>query len=96
MAFGLAAYVSQCGTQPTQDSLPGAGQALLGGLSTRRVPLKGFRNAILTSLPPFPSLLGAIPENGCRIARSTPATTRPMDVSRGWSSDTTPASNLAF
>ena len=44
----------------TQDSLPGAGQALLGGLSTRKVPLKGFQNAILTSFPPFPSLLGAI------------------------------------
>ena len=43
----------------TQDSLPGAGQALLDGLSTRKVPLKGFRNAVLTSLPPFPSLLGA-------------------------------------
>ena len=42
-----------------QDSLPGAGQALLDGLSTRKVPLKGFLNAILTSLPPFPSLLGA-------------------------------------
>jgi hypothetical protein len=39
----------------TQDSLPGAGQALLDGLSTRKVPLKGFRNAILTSHPPFPS-----------------------------------------
>ena len=27
----------------TQDSLPVAGQALLGGLSTRMVPLRGFR-----------------------------------------------------
>ena len=44
----------------TQDSLPDAGQALLGGLSTRKVPLKGFQNVLLTSFPPFPSLLGAI------------------------------------
>ena len=27
---------------PAQDSLPAAGQALPGGLSTRRVPTKGF------------------------------------------------------
>jgi hypothetical protein len=61
MAFGLAVYASwdRSPCRYTQDSLPGAGQALLGGLSTRKVPLKGFRNAILTSLPPFPSLLGA-------------------------------------
>jgi len=43
-----------------QDSLPGAGQALLDGLSTRKVPLKGFQHVLLTSFPPFPSLLGAI------------------------------------
>ena len=37
----------------TQDSLPVAGQALLGGLSTRMVPLKGFRvvNYISSSFP---------------------------------------------
>lgn len=34
MAFGLAAYVSRCWLPVTaQDWLPGAGQALLGGLS---------------------------------------------------------------
>ena len=33
MAFGLAVYASQCGLpRPTQNSLPAAGQALLGGL----------------------------------------------------------------
>src|SRR5262249_25696595 len=43
--------------RPTPDSLPAAGQALPGGLSTRRVPLKGFRGSIATSHPPFPSFL---------------------------------------
>jgi hypothetical protein len=43
----------------TPDSLPAAGQALLGGLLPRRVPTKGFR-VLATSRPPFPSLLGAI------------------------------------
>ena len=43
MAFGLAVYASRCRLPFTaQDSLPGAGQALPDGLSTRRVPLKGF------------------------------------------------------
>ena len=46
MAFGLAVYASQCRLPcPTQDSLPAAGQALPDGLSTRKVPLKGFRSA---------------------------------------------------
>jgi len=39
----------------TQDSLPVAGQALLGGLSTRMVPLKGFRVVNYISSP-FPKL----------------------------------------
>jgi hypothetical protein len=43
--------------RPAQDSLPAAGQALPGGLSTRRVPRKGFRGSIVTSHPPFPSFL---------------------------------------
>jgi hypothetical protein len=54
MAFGLAVYASQCGLpRPTQNSLPAAGQALPGRLSTRKVPLKGFRSAsyISSSLP---------------------------------------------
>jgi len=60
MAFGLAVYASPPGLpQSTQDSLPAVGQTLLDGLSTRRVPSKGFR-VFLTSRPPSPSLLGAI------------------------------------
>ena len=54
MAFGLAVYASQCGLpRPTQNSLPAAGQALPGGLSTRKVPMKGFRYAsyMTSSLP---------------------------------------------
>jgi len=48
MAFGLAVYASQCGLpRPTQNSLPAAGQALPGGLSTHKVPMKGFRSASL-------------------------------------------------
>jgi len=39
----------------TQDSLPAAGQALPDGLSTRRVPMKGFRVASYISSP-FPKL----------------------------------------
>ncbi len=54
MAFGLAVYASQ-GRSPdtTQDSLPVAGQALLDGISTRKVPMKGFKvvNYISFSLP---------------------------------------------
>ena len=55
-AFGLAVYASQ-GWLPntTQDSLPVAGQALLDGLSTRKVPMKGFRAAIYISSS-FPRL----------------------------------------
>ncbi len=35
----------------TQDSLPAAGQALPDGLSTRKVPMKGFRFASLHFIP---------------------------------------------
>src|SRR5215471_10213411 len=45
--------------RPTQDSLPAAGQALPDGLSTRRVPMRGFGVSV-TSRPPLPSLPGAI------------------------------------
>jgi hypothetical protein len=49
----------------TQDSLPAAGQALPDGLSPA-----GFRREVsecfLTSHPPLPSLLGAIPHSGHR------------------------------
>ncbi len=43
----------------TQDSLPVAGQALLDGVLTRKVPMKGFKVVIYISFP-FPKLLGAI------------------------------------
>ena len=43
----------------TQDSLPVAGQALLDGIPTRKVPMKGFKVVIYISFP-FPKLLGAI------------------------------------
>jgi hypothetical protein len=44
MAFGLAVYASPGSLPPpAQDSLPAAGQALPDGLSTRKVPTKGFR-----------------------------------------------------
>ena len=43
----------------TEDSLPVAGQALLDGVLTRKVPMKGFKVVIYISFP-FPKLLGAI------------------------------------
>ena len=53
MAFGLAVYASQFGLpRPTQNSLPAAGQALPGRLSTRKVPMKGFRFASYISFSP--------------------------------------------
>jgi hypothetical protein len=45
--------------RPTQHSLPAAGQALPDGLSTRRIPMKGFRFASYISSS-FPKLLAAI------------------------------------
>ena len=56
MAFGLAVYASQ-GRSPdtTQDSLPVAGQALLDGVLTRKVPMKGFKVVNYISFP-FPKL----------------------------------------
>ncbi len=57
MAFGLAVYASQ-GRLPdtTQDSLPVAGQALLDGVFTRKVPMKGFKVEYYIFLSPFPKL----------------------------------------
>jgi len=55
MAFGLAVYASQCWLpSPTQDLLPAVGQTLLDGRSTRRVPMKGFKDASLHLHPPLP------------------------------------------
>ena len=60
MAFGLAVYASPSSLPPpTQDSLPAAGQALPDGLSTRKVPMKGFRVVDYISSP-FLKLLGTI------------------------------------
>ena len=58
-ASALAVYASPGGSpHRTQDSLLAAGQALPGGIRTRRVPTKGFRNvSYITS--PSPKLLGA-------------------------------------
>ena len=59
MAFGLTVYASQRRLpDTTQDSLPVAGQALLDGLFTRKVPMKGFKVEVYISYP-FPKLLGA-------------------------------------
>ena len=56
MAFGLAVYASQRRLpDTTQDSLPVAGQALLDGLFTRKVPMKGFKVVIYISSP-FPKI----------------------------------------
>jgi hypothetical protein len=45
--------------RPTQDSLPAVGQTLPDGLSTRRIPMKGFRFVSYISSS-FPKLLVAI------------------------------------
>ncbi len=43
----------------TQDSLPVAGQALLNGIHTRQVPMKGFKVVDYTLIPLSQALLGA-------------------------------------
>ena len=61
---------------PAQDSLPGVGQTLLGGLSTRRVPTKGFRSASLHLILLSQASLGAIPFSSSGIganSRTRPA-----------------------
>ncbi len=69
MAFGLAVYASQDGLpRPTQDSLPAVGQTLLDGLSTRRVPTKGFKVASLHLIPLSQAWLGAITSTAARNA----------------------------
>jgi len=42
-------------SNPTQDSLPVAGQALPDGHSTRKIPMKGFKIVSLHLYPPLPS-----------------------------------------
>ena len=61
MAFGFAVYASQDRSPgTTQNSLPVAGQALLDGVFTRKVPMKGFKGVIYISFP-FPKLCLAQP-----------------------------------
>jgi hypothetical protein len=55
----------------TQDSLPVAGQALLDGVFTRKVPMKGFKVVIYISFP-FPKLLGAIDATDARRMTELP------------------------
>ena len=55
-AFGLVVYASQGRLlRPTQDSLPVAGQALPDGLSTHKIPMRGFKIVSLHLYPPLPS-----------------------------------------
>ena len=61
MAFGLAAYVSRCWLPVTaQGWLPGAGQALLDGLSPAEFQQKVF-NSLHVRWPPLPSFLAQSP-----------------------------------
>src|SRR3954464_13238357 len=56
MAFGLAVYASPCGLPRFDARLASSRWSdATGRASTRRVPTKGFRGVIATSLPPFPS-----------------------------------------
>ena len=58
-ALTLAVYASQwLLPAPTQDSLPAAGQLYRVGLSTHRVPTKGFHDASYIASS-SPKLLGA-------------------------------------
>jgi hypothetical protein len=57
-----------------QDSLPVAGQALLDGVRTRKVPMKGFKAVNYISFP-FPKLLVAIDVTDAGYDRAS-ATTR--------------------
>ena len=54
---------------PTQDSLPAAGQALPDGLSTRKTPLRGFRSASYISSS-SPKLLGTMKSTDASQARA--------------------------
>jgi hypothetical protein len=64
MTIGNADY-----SNTTQDSLPVAGQALLGRLSTRMVPLKGFRVVDYISFS-FPKLAWRNGRDLCRGANA--------------------------
>jgi hypothetical protein len=59
----MVGYTRYRYSNPTQDSLPVTGQALLDGLFTRKVPMKGFK-VVNYILFPFPKL--------CLAQRSCP------------------------
>jgi hypothetical protein len=70
-ASALTVYASPDGSpRRTQDSFLAAGQALPGGIRTRRVPAKSFRN-VPTLLPPFPSFLAQCPSPLCAFRSSS-------------------------
>jgi hypothetical protein len=70
LSDSLPTYHVTVTRRTAQGWLPGAGQALLDGLSTRRAPVKGFQ---LTSCSPssFPKLLGTmqhVPQRDWQLA----------------------------
>ena len=67
----------------TQDSLPVAGQALLDGLSTRKLPMKGFRFVIYISFPSLKLILAQSmqpPARRVTECRVVNAKLRPLDI----------------
>jgi len=66
-ALVLAVYASPR-RLPAKDARRASGcwSGSAGRAFTRRVPTRGFRACVLTSHPPLPSLLGAIPHSGQR------------------------------
>ena len=97
MASEFAVYASQCRSpDPTQDSLPGAGQALPDGLSTRRAPTKGFK-LTSCSLSSFPKLAWRNPLLCSRVSGKTrrfPAIRPVRQQRRG--TRTSPASDAKY
>jgi hypothetical protein len=51
LSDSLSTYHRVCCLPAAQDSLPAAGQALPDGLSTRKIPTKGFKVASLHLIP---------------------------------------------
>ena len=69
MAFGLAVYASQDGLPRHHARLASgrwSGQALPDGLSTRKVPTKGFKAASLHLIPLSQALLGTMKSTDAR------------------------------
>jgi len=64
-AFGLAVYASQCGLPQHHARLAsGRWSGAAGRVFHPQGPYERFPSCFLTSLPPLPSLLGAIPSPG--------------------------------